>query len=365
MSVDSIQDLAELLQRLKARTGRSYDALARRANLSRSSVHRYCSGAAVPADFESLSRLARACGANREELLELHRRWALASAAPRETPATSTTDTPTAAGPPAATGGSLAATGTLVAAPAPAEEPASGDEAAEAAAPSARRMPRRYLVIALTLAFVGTMTTAAFAAKHWSREDGARGPSATRSAADGRLLFTPACADVVSMGQHDECVREVQRLLSQAGTTIGVDASFGPETLRRVTAFQVLADLPTKGVVDDATKEALYAGRVSLKTWSPAQVERRVREVFHEEPDLAVRIARCQSYLDPHWITPNTNGTRNWGVFQLADVVLDRYQGTPRMAFDPEWNIRTAHRLWADKQGFSNWPACLKAALPT
>ncbi|GGQ75790.1 helix-turn-helix domain-containing protein [Couchioplanes azureus] len=389
MSVDSIQDLADLLQRLKARTGRSYDALARRANLSRSSVHRYCSGAAVPADFESLSRLARACGANREELLELHRRWALASAAPRETPATSPTieDAAAAAAPAAAGGpspaaaGATAAAGTLVAAPAPAagddeaagtpdtgDEAAgtanAGDEGAGTAAPRSRRIPRRYLVAAIALAFVGVMTTAAFAARHWQERD-TGGATATGNAADGRLLFTPACADVVSMGQHDECVREVQRLLSQAGTTIQVDASFGPETLRRVTAFQVLAGLPTKGVVDDATKEALYAGRISLKTWSPEQVERRVRQVFHEEPDLAVRIARCQSYLDPHWITPNTNGTRNWGVFQLADVVLDRYQGTPRQAFDPEWNIQTAHRLYIDKQGFSNWPACLKAALPS
>ncbi|MEV6602074.1 helix-turn-helix domain-containing protein [Actinoplanes sp. NPDC051346] len=355
MSADSIQDLAELLQRLKERTGRSYEALARRANLSRSSVHRYCSGAAVPADFESLSRLARACGASRDELLELHRRWALASAAPRETPSTFAGDTD----PPAAA--VSAPVGELAAAE---DEDAAAEDAttAEPVAPS-RRMPRRYLVAALALALVGTMTTAAFAAKHWPRER-ASSAAASRSA-DGRMLFTPACTDVVSMGQHDECVREVQRLLSEAGTTIQVDASFGPETLRRVTAFQVLADLPTKGVVDDATKEALYAGRVSMKTWTPAQVERRVREVFHENPDLAVRIARCQSFLDPHWITPNTNGTRNWGVFQLADVVLDRYQGTPRQAFDPEWNITTAHRLWADNKGFSNWPACLKAAEPS
>ena len=175
---------------------------------------------------------------------------------------------------------------------------------------------------------------------------------------DKRLLFSPACQPTVSMGEHDECVREVQTLLVKAGGRMSVDGDFGPETLRRVTAFQVLAGLPPKGIVDDRTKKALYEQRVTMVTWSPAEVEKRIREVFPEEPDRAVAIARCQSFLDPLWVLPNTNGSRNWGVFQISDVRLAELGGTPLLAYDPDWNIRAARRLWAVRQDFHDWPAC-------
>lgn len=61
------------------------------------------------------------------------------------------------------------------------------------------------------------------------------------SAEDG-LLYSSACKSV-SMGQHDECVREVQTLLVRAKGRLAVDGDFGPETLRRLTAFQVLAGM--------------------------------------------------------------------------------------------------------------------------
>lgn len=69
---------AERLRELKDRSGRSYQALGRRCGLSSSTVHRYCSGAGVPVEFAPIERLARACGADRAELTELHRLWAFA-----------------------------------------------------------------------------------------------------------------------------------------------------------------------------------------------------------------------------------------------------------------------------------------------
>jgi hypothetical protein len=175
---------------------------------------------------------------------------------------------------------------------------------------------------------------------------------------NGQLLFSPACADTVSMGQHDACVQEVQELIARKGASIAVDGEFGPETLRRVTAFQVLAGLPPKGVVDDATKRALYEQQVTMTQWNASEVERRIREIFPEEPDHAVAIARCQSFLDALYVLPNTNGTRNWGVFQISDVRLRQLGGTPRMAFDPAWNIQAARQLWSVRQDFHDWPAC-------
>ncbi|MCG0283600.1 helix-turn-helix transcriptional regulator [Streptomyces sp. PSAA01] len=72
---------AEQLRGLKERSGLSYGTLAKRLHMSTSTLHRYCNGTVVPADYASIERVARVCRATPEELVELHRRWILASAA--------------------------------------------------------------------------------------------------------------------------------------------------------------------------------------------------------------------------------------------------------------------------------------------
>jgi transcriptional regulator with XRE-family HTH domain len=79
-----VASLAEYLQALKNRSGRTFEGLARRSGLSRSSVHRYCRGLIVPDGFAPLEALARACGASRAELVEVHRRWTVAVGNRRE-----------------------------------------------------------------------------------------------------------------------------------------------------------------------------------------------------------------------------------------------------------------------------------------
>jgi plasmid maintenance system antidote protein VapI len=73
-------DFAALLGELKERSGLSYGVLAKRLHMSTSTLHRYCNGDAVPADYAPVERLARLCKASSEELVELHRRWVLADA---------------------------------------------------------------------------------------------------------------------------------------------------------------------------------------------------------------------------------------------------------------------------------------------
>ncbi|MFD9466522.1 helix-turn-helix domain-containing protein [Streptomyces sp. NPDC060027] len=80
-SQDEVEEFAALLRRLKARTDRSYAALARRLNMNASTLHRYCSGDAVPLGFASVERFAALCEASPAERTELHRRWILAVAA--------------------------------------------------------------------------------------------------------------------------------------------------------------------------------------------------------------------------------------------------------------------------------------------
>jgi transcriptional regulator with XRE-family HTH domain len=75
------QALAGFLRELKSNTGRSYEALAQRLGVSRSALHRYCSGAGAPPPYSLVERFAQECGANRTQLAELRRRWARAEAA--------------------------------------------------------------------------------------------------------------------------------------------------------------------------------------------------------------------------------------------------------------------------------------------
>ncbi|MEW1862202.1 helix-turn-helix transcriptional regulator [Streptomyces sp. NPDC088194] len=74
---------ATLLRELKDRSGLSYGGLAKRLHMSTSTLHRYCNGTAVPNEYAPVERLARACRATPQELVELHRRWVLADEARR------------------------------------------------------------------------------------------------------------------------------------------------------------------------------------------------------------------------------------------------------------------------------------------
>ncbi|MFE2242767.1 helix-turn-helix domain-containing protein [Streptomyces virginiae] len=74
------EDFARLMRELKDRGGLSYGVLARRLHTSTSTLHRYCNGEALPAEFAVVGRFARACGASAAEAVDLHRAWLLADA---------------------------------------------------------------------------------------------------------------------------------------------------------------------------------------------------------------------------------------------------------------------------------------------
>lgn len=75
-----VEAFAELLRGIKERSGLSYGTLAKRLHMSTSTLHRYCNGTAIPADYAPVERLARVCRATPGQLVELHRRWVLAAA---------------------------------------------------------------------------------------------------------------------------------------------------------------------------------------------------------------------------------------------------------------------------------------------
>ncbi|MGW0863022.1 helix-turn-helix domain-containing protein [Streptomyces sp. NPDC002611] len=366
---------AALLRALKSRSGLSYEALAKKSGLAGSTLHRYCRGTSVPQDYGSVHRLATVCGATPEELRTLHRLWALADAA--RTAAAGAEEEEAEAEAVAVSGqgtGQEAAEeeteqeaeaereGETV--PDNAGEPDPDPEPAPTLRPDPRSRRHRLRTSVVTAAIVAALSVSAWAL-YGARTPSGNGGAGGRGSGDDRPLFSANCPPVIAMGEHDECVREVQRLLHAKGADIGVDGSFGPQTLRRVTAFQVLAGIQPNGVVEEPTKKALYASRVRMSVWSQEKVRQRVREVFPEAPDKAVAIADCQSFLDPLHILPNTNGTRNWGLFQISDARLRELGGTPRQALDPEWNIQAARRLWSEDRDFGDWPHCARAAEAT
>ncbi|MFE5657229.1 helix-turn-helix domain-containing protein [Streptomyces sp. NPDC056517] len=79
----AVEEFARLVRALKARDGRSYEALGRRLSVSASTLHRYCSGATVPEEFAVVDRLALLCGADEEERRALEVAWTRADGARR------------------------------------------------------------------------------------------------------------------------------------------------------------------------------------------------------------------------------------------------------------------------------------------
>ncbi|MFF0013784.1 helix-turn-helix domain-containing protein [Streptomyces sp. NPDC005374] len=216
------EKFAAYLRMLKDRSGRGYERLGKEAGVSGSSLHRYCSGLSVPTDYRVVHAFARVCGAGADELRELHRLWALADH-DRDAPAAVVEDTPQRVPDDSA---ELART-----------SPGADDITPSEAAPAGGEGPRRRMLsprFAVMAAAVAVMLVAGFIWLPFGR------PAGASPATGDELLYSPAC-QTVSMGQHDECVREVQNLLVRAKGRLAVDGDFGPETLRRVTAFQVLA----------------------------------------------------------------------------------------------------------------------------
>ncbi|MFB4195559.1 helix-turn-helix domain-containing protein [Streptomyces carpaticus] len=140
------REFAEGLRALKERSGLSFGTLAKRLHLSTSTLHRYCSGAALPQEFAPADRLARACGASEEERRRLHRLWLLADARRAGTTAER------------APGAAAAVTPEPEPAPAPAPPPA----APPPAPPARRSFPWRLTagLVALLLAAVLTVDAA-------------------------------------------------------------------------------------------------------------------------------------------------------------------------------------------------------------
>lgn len=66
------------------------------------------------------------------------------------------------------------------------------------------------------------------------------------------------------------------------------------------------------------------------------QIIRRVAAKWGVDQELAVRVAKCESALNPRAINVNTTGSRDRGIYQINDYYHPKV--TDEQAFDPEFS---------------------------
>ncbi len=186
----TVEEFAGLVRALKARDGRSYEALGRRLSVSASTLHRYCSGATVPEEFAVADRLALLCGADEEERRALEAAWTEAdrarrrAASPAPTPVPAVSAAPESNPDPSAPEPGPCPTPDPTAPDATAPDPTAADPSApDPTAPEApRARPRRGAPAPLLVAAAVALVVLALAAAllgHPTRTASAPAPAST------------------------------------------------------------------------------------------------------------------------------------------------------------------------------------------
>ncbi|WP_242625537.1 helix-turn-helix transcriptional regulator [Streptomyces sp. BK022] len=305
---DTAAGLGEMLRSLKERTGLSYGALAGRLHLSTSTLHRYCTGDSVPAEFAPVERFGRICGADPEELRELHRRWAVADEGRR--------------------GRVVSPSGAAVV-PVPAPVPvAEGPPTAAAPAPRARQLLSRYALFGA--AVVALSTSGALAIDRFRAESVPAetvpavvvpDPSAGAVGAAGGSV--PLSAAVVPA--EDNCPRT--HASRPGATTFRVkvrSTAQGPVTMAGLGVRVLSAETPPAGAAyaDCGRADARHPFAVDLDAAGPRAVSPGrglPYTVSTGTPlvlDVTARTARSEVrwYLELSW----TQGTRS-GTLRIDD----------------------------------------------
>ncbi|MFD8121782.1 helix-turn-helix domain-containing protein [Streptomyces albidoflavus] len=181
-STGAAAQLAALLSTLKERSGLSYGALGKRLHLSASTLHRYCNGDAVPADFAPLNRFARLCRATPEELVEVHRRWILADAAREQR----------GKGAGGGTGGDAGSVAPAAGSGTPDDTPEGSKTSDAPPSPSPSPRPRRRLVLAATAGVVAVAAAGALLVGQLGSEGPGAGAGQPAGAARGPVASSQA-----------------------------------------------------------------------------------------------------------------------------------------------------------------------------
>ncbi|MET9437377.1 helix-turn-helix transcriptional regulator [Streptomyces sp. NPDC006551] len=373
----AVGEFAGRVRALKARDGRSYEALGRRLSVSASTLHRYCSGATVPEEFAVVDRLALLCGADEEERRALEVAWSRA-ARTRRPPVPEPDAEPEPAPEPDAEPGP-GPEPKPAPEPEPAPEPASEPELKPVHArvpglPSERRR-RRWGWVGLVggaLAVVGTVTLGAVLLPGKTRERAAE-PPAPLTWTIASHIWKNGCGHTYLMERTPPPPPEAADARSWAAAQGAVD---GGETLVRVsvqgkgTAAVVLqalhvrvvergAPLPWAGYrMDEGCGGAVTPRRFEVDLDRPRPVARALDgydasgqegrtlpavsfpyAVSAAEPEELLVSAGaagcdCRWYLELEWSSEGRRGTVRIGDEDGAPFRTSGAKGRPVYAYD-------------------------------
>lgn len=91
------------------------------------------------------------------------------------------------------------------------------------------------------------------------------------------------------------------------------------------------------------------AGTEGLQTQE--QIKTRIKEVFGEDGEVAIRIAQCESSLNPEAVGDTHLPKSSFGLFQINQQWHDY---TQEELLDPETNIKVAKNI-KDTYGWRQW----------
>lgn len=93
--------------------------------------------------------------------------------------------------------------------------------------------------------------------------------------------------------------------------------------------------------------------------WTKERIEQEIRTVFPEQPELMLKVAKCESRLNPNAYNP-TNGSHDGGIFQISEKYHGKALNLMGLdAYDIQDNLKYARILY-DKNGLSDWTASAK-----
>jgi hypothetical protein len=108
------------------------------------------------------------------------------------------------------------------------------------------------------------------------------------------------------------------------------------------------------GYTGTAIIENMLPEKVKAEAEKKPTIEELIRMIAKQEgvdPDLAVRVARCESLLDPKAININKDGSKDRGLYQINDKYHPEI--TDEQAFDPIYATKFFCKAY--KEGKLSW----------
>ena len=124
------------------------------------------------------------------------------------------------------------------------------------------------------------------------------------------------------------------------------------DLLKVTRALEEAKKLGNQGTVIYQIEENEEGGEEPEEKYSYADssIEEEIAEVFGDEKEIALAVAKAESGLNPSAINRNSDGSRDIGIFQIND----HHGWSAEERLDRSKNIRMAKEL-RDRHGWSEW----------